>query len=237
MPTTRRSFQPRLRTLTRLPLAGPLLGGLAWLLLMPGQASAQSDTWDVGLTEALIARNKQEHAERQTLRDNQLRSTLQTEAWRSRQHAFRRLVAETDRRLTSVFILLGDAVLVYEALTCCREMADLQQESLELVLRHPQALLAAYRQQERIVADAADLLRFGHLVVAGHGELGRMHTAARQAVYRELRDKLQALRLRCRLLRDSLRGFDLAETLRRQPALAFLARDRALVQDILQSFR
>ena len=103
--------------------------------------------------------------------------------------------------------------------------------------RHPQALLAVFGQQERIVRDAGDLLRFGHMVVAGHGELGRMKTASRQAVYRELRDKLHALRLRCRLLHDTLRRFDLAASLRNQPALAFLARDRAIVDDIIRRFR
>jgi len=214
-----------------------LAGSAGLLALGPVPARAQSDTWDVGLTEALIARNKQEHAERRDLRGEQLRNTALTESWRGRQLEFRRLSAELDRRLTSVYIVLADGFLAYEALTACREMLDWQQRSAQLLARHPQALLAVFGQQERIVRDAGDLLRFGHLMLAGHGELGRMKTAARQAVYRELRDKLQALRLRCRLLHDTLRGFDLAASLRNTPALAFLARDRAIVDDIIRQFR
>jgi hypothetical protein len=245
--TTRSRTRPPLLRINPLPLQtgqtrqSRLSRGLPCLafavVLHTYAARGQSDTWDVGLTEALIARNKQEHAERRTLSDGQLRTSALTEAWRSRQNEFRRLSSEVDRRLTSVFIVLADGFLAYEAIDACREMLDLQQQSLQLLARHPQALVAVFGQQERIVRDAGDLLRFGHMVVAGHGELGRMKTASRQAVYRELRDKLQALRLRCRLLHDTLRRFDLAASLRNQPALAFLARDRAIVDDIIRRFR
>jgi hypothetical protein len=209
----------------------------SFLLLASLGAKCQQDTWDVGLTEALIARNKQEHAERRSLRDNQLFTTLQVQGWKQRQDEFRRLMAAADQRLTSVFILIADVTLVYETAAAFREMFDLQQQSFQIIVRHPQSLLAAYAQQERIMEDATDLLRFGHLVVAGHGELGRMKTASRQAVYRELRDKVQALRLRCKAMHASLQQFDLADALKNQPALAFIARDKAIVDDIIRQFK
>ncbi len=209
----------------------------SFLLLASLGAKSQQDTWDVGLTEALIARNKQEHSERSTLRDNQSLTTLQVQAWRQRQDEFRKLMAAADQRLTSVFILIADVTLVYETAAAFREMFDLQQQSFQIIVRHPQSLLAAYAQQESIIEDAADLLRFGHLVVAGHGELGRMKTASRQAVYRELRDKVQTLRLRCKAMHASLQQFDLADALKNQPALAFIARDKAIVDDIIRQFK
>lgn len=207
------------------------------LLLLSLSAAAQQDTWDLGLTEALIARNKQENAERRSLRDQQLMSTVQVQAWKERKDEFRRIMSETDKRLTSVFIILADATLVYETAASFKEMLDLQQQSFQLITRHPQALLTAYNQQERIIRDATDLLRFGHLVVAGHGELGRMKTASRQAVYRELRDKVQALRMRCQALHYSLLQFDLASSLKNQPALSYIARDKAIVDDIIRQFK
>jgi hypothetical protein len=209
----------------------------SFLLLASLGAKCQQDTWDIGLTEALIARNKQEYAERRSLRDNQLFTTLQVQGWKQRQDEFRRLMAAADQRLTSVFILIADVTLVYETAAAFREMFDLQQQSFQIIVRHPQSLLAAYAQQERIMENATDLLRFGHLVVAGHGELGRMKTASRQAVYRELRDKVQTLRLRCKAMHASLQQFDLADALKNQPALAFIARDKAIVDDIIRQFK
>ena len=209
----------------------------SFLLLASLGAKSQQDTWDVGLTEALIARNKQEHAERSTLRDNQSLTTLQVQAWKQRQDEFRKLMAAADQRLTSVFILIADVTLVYETAAAFREMFDLQQQSFQIIVRHPQSLLAAFAQQKSIIEDAADLLRFGHLVVAGHGELGRMKTASRQAVYRELRDKVQTLRLRCKAMHASLQQFDLADALKNQPALAFIARDKAIIDDIIRQFK
>jgi hypothetical protein len=210
---------------------------LSTLLFSSLSSIAQQDTWDVGLTEALIARNKQEHAERSSLRDKQLLTSLQVQGWKERQTEFRQLMAAADKRLTSVFILLADVTLVYETVAAFREMFDLQQQSFQIIARHPQALLSAYSQQQRIIQDAEDLLRFGHLVVAGHGELGRMKTASRQAVYRELRDKVQVLRMRCKAMHASLQQFDLADALKNQPALAFIARDKAIVDDIIRQFK
>ena len=210
---------------------------LSTLLFSSLSSMAQQDTWDVGLTEALIARNKQEHAERSSLRDKQLLTNLQVQGWKERQTEFRQLMAAADKRLTSVFILIADVTLVYETAAAFREMFDLQKQSFQIIARHPQALLTAYPQQERIIADAADLLRFGHLVVAGHGELGRMKTASRQAVYRELRDKVQVLRMRCKAMHASLKQLDLADALKNQPALAFIARNKAIVDDIIRQFK
>lgn len=210
---------------------------LSTLLFSCLSSIAQQDTWDVGLTEALIARNKQEHAERSSLRDKQLLTSLQVQGWKERQTEFRQLMAAADKRLTSIFILIADVTLVYETAAAFKEMFDLQQQSFQIIARHPQALLTAYAQQEKIIDDAADLLRFGHLVVAGHGELGRMKTASRQAVYRELRDKVQVLRMRCKAMHASLQQFDLADALKNQPALAFIARDKAIVDDIIRQFK
>jgi hypothetical protein len=201
------------------------------------QISSQTNTWDVPLTEILIAQNKTGHGDHLDMHDNQLASTATVSLWKQRQLAFRQLVDRIDQRLSSVFIVLADAALVYEVAKSFEEMIDQQQQTLRLLARHPYAAPMVLQEQERIIRDATDLFRFVNLMVVSYGDLSKMKASSRQAIYRQLRDQVQVLRSRCYGIHQTMQRIDLAQVLRQTKVGQFVQQDRAIVQDILKMFQ
>ena len=201
------------------------------------QVSGSLHTWDVPLTEILIAQNKTGHADHLELRNNQLASGVTVSIWKQRQDEFKQLAERIDQRLSSVFIVLADVTLVYEVSKGFEEMMGLQQKTLQLLVRHPYAAPLVIQEQERIIRDALDLFGFVQLMVLSYGELSKMKASSRQAIYRQLRDQVQVLRARCYGIHQMMQRIDLSQVLKNTKVGQYVQQDKTIVREILKTMQ
>ena len=201
------------------------------------QSSGTVNTWDVPLTEILISQSRQGHEDHLGMRNGQLGSAATVSLWRQRQDRLRELTRKIDERMNSVFVMAADIVLVYEVAATFEEILDLQERNIRLAVRHPYAAPLMIAEQERIVSDAWDLLRFVQLLVLSYGDVSRMKASSRQAVYRQLRDQVQAIRSRCLGLMHTLEQMDLQRALDGTKVGRYINQDRAIVREILKTMQ
>jgi hypothetical protein len=215
-----------------LALCAPALGQTAQT-----QSSGVVNTWDVPLTEILISQSRQGHGDHLELRNGQLGSAATVSIWKQRQDRLRELTRRIDERMNSVFVLAADLTLVYEVAVSFEEIVDIQERTVRLAVKHPYAAPLMLTEQERIVSDAWDLLRFVQLLALSYGDISRMKASSRQAVYRQLRDQMQAIKSRCLGLMHTLEQMDLQRALDATKVGRYVSQDRAIVREILKTMQ
>jgi hypothetical protein len=215
--------------------------GLLLTSIRPAPAMSQSsgavNTWDVPLTEILISQSRQGHGDHLELRNGQIGSAATVSIWKQRQDRLRELTKKIDERMNSVFVLAADLTLVYEVAISFEEIVDIQERTVRLAVKHPYAAPIIITEQERIVSDAWDLLRFVQLLALSYGDISRMKASSRQAVYRQLRDQVQAIKSRCLGLMHTLEQMDLQRALDATKVGRYVSQDRAIVREILKTMQ
>jgi hypothetical protein len=157
--------------------------------------------------------------------------------WKQRQDRLKELTRRIDERMNSVFVLAADLTLVYEVAVSFEEIVDIQERTVRLAVKHPYAAPIMITEQERIVSDAWDLLRFVQLLALSYGDISRMKASSRQAVYRQLRDQVQAIKSRCLGLMYTLERMDLQRALDATKVGRYVSQDRAIVREILKTMQ
>lgn len=219
---------------THIQIAGMVLG---LLLFVSSTAVAQRRVFDMATTQAMVNRNKNHYDENVTAKNSQARVTATGALLKSTNDKVKRVFSNLDRRLTSIYIVAGDALTMIDVVKMMNRMKDDQAAAAQLTYRHP--LLAIYYvpMQKKIYDQAQDIYKLIALIVMSYGDINKIEASKRVVIFNSVKQELGYLYDRNHTMLAQLQYYAKALN-RRNPKLDwYIDMDKRKVQDILNSVK
>lgn len=203
---------------------------------LSGYGQKAGNTWDVALTEILIAHNKDNYSDNQTAEKKQAVSQGTVNTWHKVTNKFKQLTDSINRRLTSAAIVLSDAEVALEIYTALDDIYRYQSESMQIAYQYPFTIPTIIDYEKGLYSRAEDLSLFTTMVVLSYGEVSKMKTSDRKLIYNDVRDKLNALSFQCFSLYVTMQEIETVETIKKMQPANWVNKDKEVANDILQKF-
>ena len=214
-----------------------ILGTLLLIHFSIVRVEAQPNIWDIPATEALISHNKTNFSDNQTVKENQLKSTVTIGVLKSTKDKCKQLMDSLDKRMTSLYIILADATLAIQVSKIMADIYDYQAESFQLVIKYPYAAFLYYNNQQKIIKDAESLLNLIYMLVLSYGDIGKMKVAERKMVYTHIIMQMGYLREKCSALDGQLKMIDFSETYKYSKGWNYIDMDKNKVSQMLNDWK
>lgn len=207
------------------------------VLLTTKSVSAQQNVWDIPATELMISHNKQNFSDHQTIRNNQIVSEGTVKSWKNSTNNFKTLSDFIDKRLTSAFIIVADAVTLYNIYDQLSEMMDYEAKALDIAYRHPWAISILSSQEGKIIKSGSQLFNYISLIAISYGDISKMKASARKVIFHEISLQISVLKAQCYSLYNLMKRLDLASEVGKTKPGTFINKDAQIVKDILKNLK
>ena len=198
---------------------------------------AQLNIWDIPATEALISHNKTNFSDNQTVRENQVKSTITVGVLKNAKDKCERLMDSLDKRLNSLYIILADATLGVQVSQIMKDIFEYQAESFQLVIKYPYASFLYYNNQQKIIDDAGSVVNLIYMVILSYVDIGKMKFSERKIVYTQIIMQLAYLNAKCNALNGQLKMIDFSETYKNSRGFQYIDMDKAKVNQIINDWK
>lgn len=200
-------------------------------------AIAQPNDWDIPTTEALISHNKQNYSDHQAARNNQVVSQGTVSLWKSTTNKFNQLTNSIDQRLTSLYIITADAVLVYNIYTTLSDMASVEEESVQISFKYPFTVPILINGEQKIFQTASNLIEYISLLVVNYGTISKMKVSDRNLIFQEVTDDLNIMSTESNSLYLFMQRVQLSDQFKNTQPFQMINKDKQLVNDILNNLK
>ena len=200
-------------------------------------ASAQPDLWDVPTTEALIAHNKRNFDDNKDAKTKQIESAVTVGILKKEKDKCKRLIDSLDKRLSSLYIIASDAILLLQVGGIMKDIYEYQAESFQIVLRNPQSSFLYYNNQQKIIDNAQSVFNLIYMVILSYGDISKMKVADRKIVYTQITMQLRYLQAKCAALNSLLKMIEYSDLYKKSKGYQYIDMDKAKVDEILKDWK
>lgn len=204
-------------------LSGGVRGGLF----------AQTQYWDMALTQILIEQNKRNFKDNNEALSNQYISHATVLGWKKVENDFKKIVDKIDKHLNTAFIIAADATTLYNIYKALDEMVDYQGKSFKILYKYPWAAGWFFDKQVDVYQSAKDMVLFIIVIISSYGDINKMQVSSRETIFRELNTLVAVLRAKCFSLYNKMRQVEFAQLYKNTKPYEFYNKDKELVKEIL----
>ena len=192
------------------------------------------NVFDLGATQALVNKNKNHYDDNITAKESQAKLAATETLLKTTNEKVTTVFNKLDKKLTSVYIVLGDLKTMYDIAMLMKKMGEDQAKALQLLQKTP--LLIAYYvpMQKKIYEQAEDLYKLIALIVMSYGDINKIEAAKRAVIFNSI--KMQIGHLYDRNYNMLAMLVQYQKTIkRRDPKIDYyINQDKQKVQQILQ---
>lgn len=201
--------------------------------LMTTKGVAQQRVFDLATTQAMVDRNKQHFDENKKAKESQIKITTTELVVKQANDKVKNIFSRLDKKMTSVFIILGDLKTMSDVLRIMDKIKAEQIEALQLTYKHPLLAVYYYPQQKKIYEQALDVYKLIAMIVLSYGDFNKIEAAKRLVVFNAVKTELTYLADRNSAMLALLKQYE-KSLFRRDPKIdCYIDMDKKKIESIL----
>ena len=143
------------------------------------------------------------------------------------------IFSQLDKRMTSVFIVLGDLKTMSDVISMMDKMKEEQIEALQITYQHPLLAVYYYPQQKKIYEQAVDVYKLIAMIVLSYGDFNKIEASKRLVIFNAVKTEIAYLADRNSAMLALLKQYQKSLSRRDTKIDYYIDMDRKKVESIL----
>ena len=165
----------------------------SFLVCLTTKCFAQQRVFDMATTQAMVDRNKHHYDENKKAKESQMKITATEVVLKQANDKVKNIFSQLDKRMTSVFIVLGDLKTMSDVISMMDKMKEEQIEALQITYQHPLLAVYYYPQQKKIYEQAVDVYKLIAMIVLSYGDFNKIEASKRLVIFNAVKTEIAYL--------------------------------------------